>query len=368
MTKIYLIRHAEAEGNLYRRIHGQYDSLITPNGMRQIEALQKRFENVPIDCVASSDLYRARTTAASIYAPKKLPLLREPRFREVRLGAWEDVPFGWLEQFDAERLHAFNHNPADWHVEGAETFSEYTGRFLEALKELAAKNEGGTVAVFTHGCVLRGVQYLLSDNNWPPYCDNTAVSLLDYEDGKFTFEYLNDNSHLSDEISTFARQKWWRENADRGDYNMWFRPIGNDDKDFLHLRREAMEGKRDDLDQIYEDSILNAFWDARANAFAMLRDKPAGVVELSPARYLSENVGYISYLGMENSERGKALGVQLIGYAVSYYRQKKRSRLRLSVPPENESALRFFQKYGFRETSEPVNGNFVLEMNISVKK
>ena len=29
MTTIYLIRHAEAEGNLYRRVHGWYDSLIT---------------------------------------------------------------------------------------------------------------------------------------------------------------------------------------------------------------------------------------------------------------------------------------------------------------------------------------------------
>ena len=32
MTTLYLIRHAEAEGNLYRRIHGQYDSLITTMG------------------------------------------------------------------------------------------------------------------------------------------------------------------------------------------------------------------------------------------------------------------------------------------------------------------------------------------------
>ena len=34
MTTIYLIRHAEAEGNLYRRIHGWYDALITENGFR----------------------------------------------------------------------------------------------------------------------------------------------------------------------------------------------------------------------------------------------------------------------------------------------------------------------------------------------
>lgn len=39
VTKLYLVRHAEAEGNLYRRIQGQYDSLITDNGYRQIAAL-----------------------------------------------------------------------------------------------------------------------------------------------------------------------------------------------------------------------------------------------------------------------------------------------------------------------------------------
>ncbi len=41
MTTIYLIRHAEAEGNLYRRIHGQYDSLVTKRGYKQIAALIK---------------------------------------------------------------------------------------------------------------------------------------------------------------------------------------------------------------------------------------------------------------------------------------------------------------------------------------
>ena len=42
MTTIYLIRHAEAEGNLYRRAHGWYNSIITDRGYRQIAALIKR--------------------------------------------------------------------------------------------------------------------------------------------------------------------------------------------------------------------------------------------------------------------------------------------------------------------------------------
>ena len=40
MTKIYLVRHAEAEGNLYRIAHGHYNGLITDwRGPKQISAL-----------------------------------------------------------------------------------------------------------------------------------------------------------------------------------------------------------------------------------------------------------------------------------------------------------------------------------------
>ena len=35
MTKLYLIRHAEAEGNLYRIAQGQYNSILTDLGQQQ---------------------------------------------------------------------------------------------------------------------------------------------------------------------------------------------------------------------------------------------------------------------------------------------------------------------------------------------
>ena len=35
MTNLYLIRHAEAEGNLYRIAQGQHDSNLTSRGWRQ---------------------------------------------------------------------------------------------------------------------------------------------------------------------------------------------------------------------------------------------------------------------------------------------------------------------------------------------
>ena len=56
--KLYLIRHAEADGNLYRVAQGQDDSSVTDRGLRQIAALERRFEGAAIDAAYSSDLYR----------------------------------------------------------------------------------------------------------------------------------------------------------------------------------------------------------------------------------------------------------------------------------------------------------------------
>ena len=65
-TKIFLVRHAEAEGNLFRVAHGQYDSVITPRGYRQLAYLRERFKNQRLDAVYGSDLTRTHTTASTV--------------------------------------------------------------------------------------------------------------------------------------------------------------------------------------------------------------------------------------------------------------------------------------------------------------
>ena len=206
MTTVYLVRHAEAEGNTYRRIHGQYNSLITQNGLRQIEALRARFAPIHIDACFASDLFRTCKTAQSVYLAKQLPLHPEKRFRELEIGRWEDTPFGYLERFEKQDMDKFNFDERNWHVDGSETWEEYTDRFLGGLNDICAAQEGKTIAVFSHACVLRGMQKKLLKTDELPFCENTAVSRLRWEDGAVTFELLNDASHLTPEISTAIRR------------------------------------------------------------------------------------------------------------------------------------------------------------------
>ncbi len=129
MTTIYLIRHAEAEGNIFRRLHGQYDSLLTPRGFAQVAALERRFSTIPVDGCFSSDLTRTSLTSRAVYIPKGLHLHRDPRFREVDVGSWEDMPIGNLCRKYPQQLKIFTENPPEWHVERSEPFDVYTRAF-----------------------------------------------------------------------------------------------------------------------------------------------------------------------------------------------------------------------------------------------
>ena len=158
MTKLYLIRHAEAEGNLYRIAHGHCNGLITNyRGYQQIDALRERFRDVDIDAVYSSDLYRTQITARAIWLPKSLPLQLEPAFREICMGPWEDHTWHELNVKYPEEMYNFNRRADLWRVPGAETAQQVVDRFIPALERVARRHEGGAVAVFSHGMALRTV-------------------------------------------------------------------------------------------------------------------------------------------------------------------------------------------------------------------
>ena len=157
MTIIYLIRHAEAEGNLYRRCHGHYNSLITENGYHQITALKNRFETIKVDAVYSSDLFRTCETSKAVGAAKGLELNTDSELREIGCGIWEDMTWANLNRLDPENLAKFMSCDESWSVEGSETFPEVRNRMRRALKRIADQHDGQTVAVFSHGMAMRTV-------------------------------------------------------------------------------------------------------------------------------------------------------------------------------------------------------------------
>ena len=357
MTKVYLIRHAEAEGNLYRRIHGQYDSLITPNGRKQIKALRERFLSIPVDACYSSDLIRTRLTATAICEPKQLALQVDPRLRELGLGRWEDVPFGWVEHVDMQNMLCFNEDPEHWHTEDAERYEDCCARMLAAMTQAAEAHDGGTVCLVSHGSAIRNVLLHLFFPGQPEkvgHSDNAAVTRLEYDAGTWRLCYQNDNSHLDERISTLAQQRWWREGGQAEDFNLWFRLFDGDHDVYCALRADAWQTIYGSLDGFsaegfYQELMSVLRYHPEAAAYAMLGGRVAGFIQLSPTRKREQGIGYINLVYLGPDFRGKGIGAQLIGYAVSTYRAQGRHALQLGVAEGNLRAQRFYAKLGFRQ-------------------
>ncbi len=375
MTTIYLIRHAEAEGNLYRRVHGWYNSLITENGFRQIKALEERFRDIPVDAVYSSDLYRTMTTARAIYAPKGLPLNIEPGLREMNLGDWEDLTFGEVRHRWPAEMDRFNNNDPTWGAPNGEDFFRLGERLEGTVRRLAARHPDQTIALFSHGMAIRQLISSVkgvAPEDWHtvPHGDNTAVSRLTWDGEKLALTLELDNSHLSEDISTLARQAWWRKDKSKtADVNLRYRPIHWETERELYLeaRRNAWttvhgEGVPFDGEGFLRDAELHLSRTPWGVTLAFAGDTLAGMFQIDPERYKEDNAGYIPFCYIVPERRGQSLGVQLIGQAVSLYRPMGRDKLRLRCAPYNDHAQHFYKKYGFAKVGDETGGRVPLEI------
>ncbi len=374
MTTIYLIRHAEAEGNLYRRIHGWYNSLITENGFAQIAALEERFRDIPVDAVYSSDLYRTKTTARAVYVPKGLELHTHPGLREMNLGDWEDMTFGFVRHYWPEELARFNATDPDWTAPNGEGFYQLGDRMERAVREIALAHPGQTVALFSHGTAIR--QFLARAGRIPPeewggqpHSENTAVTCLAFNGEDFSLVYQSDSSHVPEELATLGKQQWWRKSGKAEDVNLWYSPLdpARDWDLYLEARREAWVTTHGpdvpfDGDGFLGHAKKNLSRTPWGVTLAFAGEALAGVLELDPSRYAGDNAGYIPFCYIVPERRGQNLGIQLIGQAVSVYRPMGRDRLRLRCAPYNDRAQRFYKKYGFTKIGDEENSRVPLEI------
>lgn len=320
MTTIYLIRHAAAEGNLYRVAHGQFNSTITHQGYRQLSYLKKRFEDIPLEAVYGSDLLRAHTTASALYVPKNLAFQPLPLLREIRMGVWEQMTWGEIARRDARMYDYFNHNLGQFALEGAESFAEVRDRMVAAVRQMAAEHPNGVVAATSHGAALRvllgTLQGLtLAEIGNTPYGDNTAVSLLEVEGEKIRVVYRDDDSHIPTALKVRRQSKAAvGERAPTGTQpGLWFRVLRNEATAIL---LDAMCG---------EDCV--------GHTALRLGDGMLRIVdyEILPAC------------------RGQHYGVQLLGQAVKYARANEREEVGVVCRKE---LIPYFAQYGFVVTQD----------------
>ena len=352
MTEIYLIRHTQAEGNLYRAMQGHWDGDVTALGLLEIDALAARFRSVKIDALYSSDLRRAMLTAEAIRRFRPLELHTVFDLREINVGPWEARFFADVDHDQPHESDLFIHHAEEFCLPGAESYHDVRRRAAAALEAIARENDGRTVAVVSHGVTIRCLlSHMLGrslDDPELPICGNTGVCHLFYDDGVWQVDTVNDCSHLDG----LAPESWKKTPALRGEP---FSPAA-EKAFYTNCYADAWRFAHGTLKGFSPETYLAAAESHhRADEEAVLRlydgERVAGMLDLDPTRGAHAGYGWISLLYLDAAFRGRGLGVQLLGRALMFFRLRGRSAVRLHAAEDNAAALRFYEKHGFRRLS-----------------
>lgn len=193
MTRIALIRHAQTEWNVARRIQGRRDSPLTTEGELAASRWAATLAPYGFDALYSSPLGRAMRTARLVgeglgLAPVALDGLVEHEF-----GQWTGRSVEELRR-DGELAPQ---EALGWAFRppGGEDRREVLARAWEALTALAARHRGGSVLAVTHEGVIRAVLYAISGRDYlpsePRMLAPRALHLLTCHGGCLSAEEIN---------------------------------------------------------------------------------------------------------------------------------------------------------------------------------
>ncbi len=201
MTRICFVRHGETDWNVELRVQGHIDLALNAEGERQAAAAARRFAAGEAAALYSSDLKRARQTAAPIGAALKISVMLEPALRERHFGRCEGLTLEEISTRYEDDARALAGLDVDYAFPGqGESRRQHHARIERCVDRLVAAHPGQTIVVVTHGGVLdviyrqaRGLP-LAAPRDYP--IPNAGLNWVAIEGGRWSIESWGDATHL----------------------------------------------------------------------------------------------------------------------------------------------------------------------------
>lgn len=215
MRYVYFVRHGESEFNAGGIIKDEHEIALTQKGHEQAQFIAERVSHLEVDSIISSDLLRARQTAAHIAektgkSVETSALFRERKYPSSGLG----LSLAHPSVQEVERLMIERFGDETYVHSDEELFSELKDRALLALTFLTERTDESVVVV-THGIFLRmllAVAIFGSEVTGQEAAKivqrfktiNTGLTLLEYDPSRWGsyapwgIRVWNDHAHLAD--------------------------------------------------------------------------------------------------------------------------------------------------------------------------
>jgi probable phosphoglycerate mutase len=164
-VELVVVRHGRTDWNAARRFQGHSDVPLDATGRAQARALARALGHERFSLAVTSDLARARETAAIVVGAGGPRLECDERWREMRFGAWEGLRW---DEIVARFPEAAEPPPGGPFAtpEGGESFESVCERVRAAVNDVRRRlPQGGTVLVATHAGALHALLRVALDED-----------------------------------------------------------------------------------------------------------------------------------------------------------------------------------------------------------
>jgi len=186
MIKLLVFRHGETLWNREDIIQGHTDTDLSDLGREQARKLGKKLINIPIDLVISSNMKRAKETAEIVFSGRNIKTILTPDLKEFSFGKYEGKSREeMIREMGPETMDKFwSHEYLDFSFPGGEKKIDVRERAVKAVERYINDDNLKTVAVSTHGGIVRElVQYAAKEKARPLKVGNCAMFEIKIENG-----------------------------------------------------------------------------------------------------------------------------------------------------------------------------------------
>lgn len=176
--KIYVIRHGLTELNKQKKVNGEVDEPLIPEGIEQVKEAISLLPKT-IKHIYCSPMLRAKQTAKIIASKLKVPASEVSGLTEIRMGAslagksWEEMENG-LNLKQKHRSVQFDYRPY-----GGESVEDVKRRLLVFFRKINGKHQDFETLIITHGGIIRF--FYLLDQGEIPYETEKHISPFPFD-------------------------------------------------------------------------------------------------------------------------------------------------------------------------------------------
>ena len=196
VTTIYLIRHAECQGNIENKLSGIVDFKLTEKGKKQAKLLASKLKRFRITEVYSSPLSRAVDTARTVMNECNINSVNIVNdLHEIYYGVcdgmcWTDINKNYPKiKIEWKEVH---HYPIG--IPNQENFIELQKRIKDCIFKITNDNLGKKIAISSFLCFVKKLN--IEECNKLKQQENTSYSVLEYKDEKFSLIEEAKSEHL----------------------------------------------------------------------------------------------------------------------------------------------------------------------------